>query len=218
MKTAICVKKWDFLKPSVDDRVNDVYVCDESELFKMTGTQEDHSTCESDDSLLQVIPYVTLVDRQTREIFVFKRGMFDVEPDLQGKCSIGLSGHLQMTPNSRVILLEIVAVEAARELEEQVGLLANPLLISNIMSKLKTGACGVLYSNRTKFDRAHIAVAFFLEIDRNELGTHEKGSITSGQFVSIRDLARADRTGMIDLENWSKMVLNMMVMSKKFNV
>lgn len=211
MKTAVCVKKSEAVPLGVEEHLNEYYVFDENDLFKLTATLENREICEKDKTLLQVIPYVTLVDRESREIFIYRQGV-------ESQCSIGVGGHMQSAPNSRVTLLEMVVVEAARHLEEKVGLLANPAMISRIMIKLKSGACGVLYSNRDQRDAMHIGVAFFLEIDRNDLGDFDKRYVTSGQFIGIKELARAHRAGFVELHTWSRMVLNMLVMSKKFNV
>jgi len=213
MKTAVCVKKFDLFKPDIDGSVVETYLYDEKELFKLPATLEDRAKCETDKSLLQVLPYITLVERSTREVYVYRRQASSSDARSQSKCSIGVGSVMEMVPNSRVTLLEMIAVESARVLEEELGILANPLLISRIMQKLKSGGCGVMYSNRTDTDQSYVVVAFFLEIDQNEMTRQDRG-----QFMSMRNLASAFYSGIFDLETWSRMVFNMLAMSKKFNI
>lgn len=207
MSKALCVKKSDLFRVDVDQSEQDIYVQNPKNLFDLKPTLQDRSTCETDPTLLQIIPYVTIFDKHTNDIFVYRRGQASGEKRLSGKCSLGLGGHMEIEPTADKTLVQLIAFEAIRELQEQVGLNLTTELMEQILGKLSGNNCSVMYSNRTEVDRVHLAVSVFLGLDKADLGAMEKGVITRGTWMSFDDLQTSMQEQLFELENWSRMVL-----------
>lgn len=213
MKTAICVPKIALFPAGVDETAQDVYVHDHSLLLNAKPTLEDRATCETDPTLLQIIPYITLFDNKTKEVFVYRRGEASGEQRLSGKCSIGLGGHMEMDPKDPLVasmsLIDIIVEEAAREIEEEVGIANDSALKAIIRNKLMSGNFGLMYNTRTEVDRVHIAVAMYIGVDAEAIMAlpHEADVITKGQWMGFNDMQRAVKIGALEIEHWTRMVL-----------
>jgi predicted NUDIX family phosphoesterase len=207
MTTALCIKKQDLFKTEIDSSLQDIFVTDTKAFLDLECSLHQRSDCETDESLLQIIPYITLYDQKTAEIFVYRRGKASGESRLEGKCSIGLGGHMEITPSEDWNLLDCIATEATRELEEEVSIV-DVMLRETIRRKLIQGNFGIMYNTRTPVDRVHIAVAMFIGVDKNSLDEHEEGIITRGQWMTFEDIKKAVETNMFELEHWSTLVLS----------
>lgn len=210
MKTAICVPKLALFPEGIDNLSQDVYIPDHTLLFKAKMTLEDRATCETDNSLLQVIPYITLFDKETKEVFVYRRGNSSGEVRLNGMCSIGLGGHMEIDPSiTNLNLIEIIVEETVRELEEEIGIEITNALKEEITNKLLSGNFGLMYNNRTEVDKVHIAVAMYIGVDAKEIMSkpHEEDVITKGQWLSFSDIVRSVKAGAFEIEHWTRMVL-----------
>lgn len=208
MSKAICIKKSVVFPDGVDHLPPDVYLHDHQAILTAEVTLEDRATCETDQSLLQIIPYITIFDNKTKEVFVYARGTSSGEKGLVGKCSIGLGGHMEILPGE-MSLSQLIVEEAMRELEEEIELKPTEELRDSLQNKLFHGNVGFMYNTRTDVDRVHLAVAFFVGVDSEEIMSkvHEKGVITKGQFMSISDIRRAVDAGTFEIEHWTRMVL-----------
>lgn len=206
MTTALCIKKDDLFKQGIDDDVQDIFVTDTDNFLQLPCSIEQRATCETDESLLQIIPYVTIYDAETKEVFVYKRGEASGESRLTGKCSIGLGGHMEIEPIPGFGLLSCIAQEAQRELEEEIGI-QDVMLFEIIRRKLMKGNFGIMYNTRTPVDRVHIAVSLFIEVDKNSLRKLEEGVITKGQWMTLPELNKAVEINAFELEHWSTLVL-----------
>lgn len=214
MSKALCVKKSDLFRVAIDPKINEIYVQNSDNLFRLKTTLEDRANCETDESLLQVIPYVTIFDKKTRDIFIYRRGQASGEQRLAGKCSIGLGGHMEVEAKPGETMIELIALETLRELEEEIGLTPTVEMHAEILRKLSENNCGVIYCTHTEVDRVHVGVSFFLGVDQEQLGKHEKDVITRGQFMSYKNIRSAVESGNIEIEQWSKMVLDSFEMAK----
>lgn len=76
--------------------------------------------CETDENYLQLIPYIAVVNERG-EYFSYERGSAGNEARLHAKRSIGLGGHIDHPVTTTIE--DLIATEAARELEEEVGLI-----------------------------------------------------------------------------------------------
>lgn len=208
MSKAICIQKSAVFPDGVDNLEQDVYVKDHQSVLNCFATLEDRANCETDQSLLQIIPYITLFDKKTKEVFIYSRGKGSGEQRLAGKCSIGLGGHMEIQPDG-LTLSEIIVEEALREMEEEIQIDITAELRDELSSKLFHGNVGFMYNSRTDVDRVHLAVAFFVGVDAEQImsKTHEAGVITKGQFMSINDIQRAVDAGAFEIEHWTRMVL-----------
>lgn len=208
MSKALCVPKSAIFPNGTDPKVLDYYVTDHSVLLDAPMSLHDRANCETDESLLQVIPYITIYDKTTKELFVYSRGKASGEQRLSGKCSIGLGGHMEVEPAGKSIL-SVIASEAARELEEEIGIPASSDVIDAIHDTLVSGKFGIMYNNRTEVDRVHIAVAFFLPVDSKAIMAlpHEDDVITKGRWLSFKEIHVGNGDGEFEIEHWTRMVL-----------
>ena len=208
MSKAICIQKALVFPNGVDILPNDVYITDHAAVLNAKTTLEDRSTCETDQSLLQIIPYITLYDKTTKDLFIYSRGKGSGEQRLAGKCSIGLGGHMELE-NADMSLTEIIVTEAVRELEEEIGLEPTEELHKVLRDKLVSGNVGMMYNSRTEVDRVHLAIAFFVAVDAKDIMSkpHEADVITRGQWMSIADIGRAVKAETFEVEHWTRMVM-----------
>lgn len=167
----------------------------------------DRDICEKDPTTLQLIPYVTLVDMETRSVFMYQRGSASGEDKLKAKWSIGIGGHVDEAPAPDENIVQLLAREACREILEEVGVDIDPE-DSNIYDALYIGRQNnLLYvpSSDNPVDHVHLGIHFVEEVSKNELGDSEKDIITNGEWVSIGKLVEY-ATGVDNsrnLEYWS---------------
>jgi predicted NUDIX family phosphoesterase len=158
----------------------------------------DNLGCEKNPAFLQLIPYVLAIN-QLHQVFSYSRGGSGEEARLHGKMSVGLGGHVDSpVPEGWTLKMHLQA-EAARELQEEVGLVVDP---SEIQIK------GVLVNATTPVDVVHIGLlcVYRMQGDKTvDQAGHEVGVIDKGRFLSreaLKENGEYDR-----MENWSKMAL-----------
>ena len=74
---------------------------------------------EEDPSYKQLIGYALLKDSKTKEVLVYRRLTGGGEARLHGKASVGIGGHMNEEVGKTIY--EMLKVNAARELNEEVG-------------------------------------------------------------------------------------------------
>lgn len=189
----------------------------------------DRETCETDEELLQIIPYIALVDTTgpKNKFFVYTRGKTSGEGRLIGKCSIGLGGHID-EPSAAINFTLAIADAASRELKEEVGLdisvskfvsficktngINTPYFSFNNADTFASSRVSILYNNETAVDRVHLGVAFAVNTTPEDLNNHELDVITRGQWLTYAEIKEAEQVSdnPIVLEEWSKMYLNIL--------
>ncbi len=187
------------------------------------------SICETDNTMLQVIPYVVLIDEDTEKVFMYQRGQAGGEDKLKSKWSIGLGGHIDEMPAEDESILDLIAREACRELKEEVGITLasdeSEVYQSTFINGGKPATIYLPYSDNTA-DHVHLGVLIIQNVDKSSLGKHEEGVIEKGTWVSPSELINIatskDETRV--LEYWSQIatieVVNEVIskdMSKKMN-
>lgn len=221
MTTAVCITKADLLPNGIPDGKEDLYLTDFTKLLACKATLEERTNCENDPTKLQIIPYITLFDKKTKEIFIYTRGKASGEQRLAGNCSIGLGGHMETDPSKwpatdgQDVRIEgtplalVIIEEALRELEEEICITATDELRATIRAKIASGNFGLMYNVRTEVDKLHLAVAFFIAVDKEDIMSrpHEANVISRGQWMSISDIQRAVQAGTFQVEHWTRMVL-----------
>jgi predicted NUDIX family phosphoesterase len=207
MGNALCISKSAVFngEPAEGDVLN---VFDSnSDIFNLDSFIIDRAICETDFNLLQLIPYITLKDKDTGRLFVYSRGKGSGEQGLVCKCSIGLGGHVEEGVSQSKNLLTVLAEAAARELNEEVGLEYTPELIEKIKDLFQESRFMVMYNNRSNVDKVHLAIHFHMDVEVESLGKHEEGVITKGEWLTPRELRLKFDNQEIDLEHWSRMAL-----------
>lgn len=155
-------------------------------------SMQDRTTCETDPSFLQLIPYVMV--RRGDEVYSYVRGGSGGESRLHGEMSVGLGGHVDSAP-SNVSLKDHLLNEAARELEEEVGL---------IVDLERLHVVGVLVDATTPVQEVHLGVLCVYDMNKDEvLGTEEEDVVVLGSFKSLEVIG----SHFPRLENWSKLAL-----------
>lgn len=170
--------------------------------------------CETDESVLQLIPYIVFKDRDSQEIFLYTRGRSGNESRLYNKHSIGIGGHVDIAvltdgvPTEHALAFTL-ALEAAREIEEEVGYSLTEAECEALLQTLISERFIRLYTpeSRNPVDRVHLGLAIVLEIDKARLGTLEQGVILQPSWLSVDLLKHMSvvETDTDQLETWSKL-------------
>jgi predicted NUDIX family phosphoesterase len=207
-KNALCVSKeevakilnFDFSTPIVVDERFQL-----SQLNDIKMTIEDRATCETDESLLQIIPYIILKDKLTDKIFVYGRGKASGESRLVGKLSIGLGGHIETIVDSN--LLSSVTEAAYRELVEEIGLKTDK---EQYMATLRFSfdhlSC-ILYNSEDAVGRVHLGLSIIALISQDEITKLEAGVIENGEWKTLEELCDLSEK----MEPWSQSLIQCMV-------
>lgn len=203
-KMALCIYRAD--APLAFNLAKAPLVIDHGPGFWHTPTElVDRAVCETDESTLQLIPYVVLahvphgVAYDKARIFAYSRGKGGAEERLHAKLSIGLGGHVDGIPGNGG-LQSWLNEEACRELREEVGLDLpySAVIFSN----------AVICDPTTEVSRVHIGVLCAVRVSPLELGASEKDVVESGQWLTLPELLAA---GTFErLEPWSQAVAQYM--------
>jgi len=159
------------------------------------------SICEENTDFLQIIPYVTLINREDGCVFRYTRGSGGQENRLHSKTSIGIGGHMECEPTSDII--SMITEEAVREIEEEVGFKAS---FPEIEMKLSRGMYHTLYTNTGNLvDKVHLGISFSVFCNKAEMTKLEEGVIIEPTWLTIDDLKTDCHSPFTRLETWSIM-------------
>ena len=166
-------------------------------FWSLVTTISDRATCETDPSLQQVLPYVTLLNEKG-QVFVYGRGAKGGEQRLVGKLSLGLGGHVDTEPPIGSTLYAHLCDEARRELKEEASLTRElPLRLRKFISDQTPDG------NEVPVGSVHLGIWFTTEITNADLGTLEDGVIVNGEWMDFPTLvANLDR-----FESWSQIII-----------
>ena len=163
--------------------------------------------CETMYDYLHLIPYITVVDKSSGEIFVYSRGKAGGESRLHGNCSIGLGGHMEEALTETYTIKDAIVECIARELEEEVGLKPTLEAKQTYRHNLETNNFNIIYDPSNDVGKVHLGLTMFVVVDREEFGEVEHGVIERGQWMKTEDLINANENMGVTLENWSLIVL-----------
>lgn len=211
MKMALCIKTVDAPK-----LVRAMYFAKSPQLvpidisFFGTPTQlADRAYCETDVSLLQLLPYIVL-EAPDASLFTYTRGGAGEEARLHGNYSVGVGGHVDnnvLGPDEEFDelrfsnLLDLLIDEADREIEEEIGFSCDTkkLVFSHFIAD-GTNSVG----------QVHLGLLCHYKLDDTEYHQVKKmiledNVIVSGRFSHLGTLC--DKQTFERLENWSKAVV-----------
>lgn len=163
--------------------------------------------CETMYDYLHLIPYITVVDKNSGEIFVYSRGKAGGESRLHGNCSIGLGGHMEEELTETYTIKDAIVECIARELEEEVGLKPTEEAKQVYRRNLDTGNFNIIYDPSNDVGKVHLGLTMFVVVEREHFGEVEHGVIERGQWMKTEDLINANENMEVALENWSLIVL-----------
>lgn len=158
----------------------------------------DRADCETDESMLQLIPYIVARD-QSMKIFMYQRGSAGDEGRLHAKWSIGLGGHMDRAPGSEGLRMHI-DYEAMREVSEEIGIGPNTMPVYTHL----------LLNREDSVGRVHIGILGFAHLPGDLSGMKlEEGNIEDGKWVTLDELRTSELYD--SLEPWSQMAVSTMV-------
>ena len=133
-----------------DDKTKEIINTFESYEVKRRGDMEE------DPSFKQLIGYVLLKDINTNEVLVYKRLVGGGEARLHGKASVGIGGHMNEIEEKTIF--EMLKINAARELNEEVG-------VSEEEALNNLHFIGLINDDETEVGQVHIGVVYECKVD-----------------------------------------------------
>lgn len=173
------------------------------------------SEAETSDTLLQVIPYCILCQKDPEtnfpyeKLLVYKRAKSGSETRLHDKWSVGFGGHINPEDTELCMLRgKFIAGGAAkeclrRELTEELANLNPKTVVGNTQI--------ILHDTSTEVSSVHLGWVFYIAVDEEvaeSIQSNESG-ITDLQWVSITEL-NSD-TWKPKLESWAKLIVEKLV-------
>ena len=202
MTDILCIKKDSFKEIlNCDSYLN----IDGSDILTLETHFVDRYIAEVDESYIQIIPYVTLIDIATDKIFRYRRGKDSDESKLAGKYSIGISGHMyDLTFNQRSGNITQLTGNAIRVLDEEVyicDVIDYDVLHSQIDDILTNRKFTVIWNNTTPESAMHVAIAFTIKVDMTSILTID------GKWLDMSEINQMTESNKLLLEDWSKVLV-----------
>ena len=166
-----------------DDKTKKIIDTFESYEVKRRGDMEE------DPSYKQLIGYVLLKDSNTNEVLVYKRLVGGGEARLHGKASVGIGGHMNEVEGKTIF--EMLKINAARELNEEVG-------VSEEEALNNLHFIGLINDDKTEVGQVHIGVVYECKVDKNLVEVKEDDTLVIKWMSG--DEAKAEE----NYETWSE--------------
>lgn len=163
----------------------------------------DRPECESNADFMQLIPYSILKATQDGQVYIYaySRGAGSGEQGLVGRWSIGLGGHVEEEPGNGKSLIDVLALSAQRELEEEVGLKLKLDVFYDVIAETK-----FIANHQDKVARVHLGLSHVFTFDhRLPIESKEEGQVDDAGWKSLEEIHQMLKDGLF--EEWSKMVL-----------
>lgn len=166
-----------------DDKTKEIINTFESYEIKRRGDMEE------DPSFKQLIGYVLLKDINTNEVLVYKRLVGGGEARLHGKASVGIGGHMNEIEEKTIF--EMLKINAARELNEEVGVSEEEAL-ENLQF------IGLINDDETEVGQVHIGVVYECKVDKNNVEVKEDDTLV------IKWMSGVEAKKEENYETWSE--------------
>lgn len=144
---------------------------------------------EEDSSYKQLIGYVLLKDANTNEVLVYKRLVGGGETRLHGKASVGIGGHMNEVEGKTIF--EMLKINAARELNEEVG-------VSEEEALNNLHFIGLINDDKTEVGQVHVGVVYECKVDKSKVEVKEDDTLVIKWMTA--DEAKAEE----NYETWSE--------------
>ena len=144
---------------------------------------------EEDPSYKQLIGYVLLKDANTNEVLVYKRLVGGGEARLHGKASVGIGGHMNEVEGKTIF--EMLKINAARELNEEVG-------VSEEEALNNLHFIGLINDDKTEVGQVHVGVVYECKADKSKVEVKEDDTLVIKWMIA--DEAKAEK----NYETWSE--------------
>ena len=123
---------------------------------------------EEDPSYKQLIGYVLLKDANTNEVLVYIRLVGGGEARLHGKASVGIGGHMNEVEGKTIF--EMLKINAARELNEEVG-------VSEEEALNNLHFIGLINDDKTEVGQVHVGVVYECKVDKSKVEAKEDDTL-----------------------------------------
>ena len=144
---------------------------------------------EEDSSYKQLIGCVLLKDANTNEVLVYKRLVGGGEARLHGKASVGIGGHMNEVEGKTIF--EMLKINAARELNEEVG-------VSEEEALNNLHFIGLINDDKTEVGQVHVGVVYECKVDKSKVEVKEDDTLVIKWMTA--DEAKAEE----NYETWSE--------------
>ena len=202
MKEVLCIDKKAFFHKGLQPSIKKVWVPEVDDLFNQEVSVAAQHFANSAPHLLQVVPYITLVDTSTGEIFVYV-------DQVSRLCSIGLTSPVYVEPTIDRPIVEHLALASSYLCQRYLNMVVSGQLYDQFKAKYIYKGCGVIYVPGCTHTSKKIAVASFLEVDKESLIIDHQ-DVAKGQWMRPGNLVRHIDSANITIDPWSSMVLEVL--------
>lgn len=148
--------------PKEDEKVKKIVDTFEHYEVKRRGDMEENPKYK------QLIGYVLVKDKATKEVLVYRRLVGGGEARLHGKASVGIGGHMNEVAGKTIY--EMLKINAARELNEEVGVDENYAL-KNLHF------VGLINDDKEVVGQVHVGVVYTCEVDKDIVEVKEDDTL-----------------------------------------
>ena len=166
-----------------DEKTKRIINTFESYEVKRRGDMEENPNYK------QLIGYVLLKDITTGEVLVYKRLVGGGEARLHGKASVGIGGHMNEVEGKTIF--EMLKINAARELNEEVGVSEEDTL-NNLHF------IGLINDDKTEVGQVHIGVVYECKVDKQLVEVKEDDTLV------IKWMTGEEAKAEENYETWSE--------------
>lgn len=176
-----------------------------NDAWEVAGDVKRRGDVEEDMTYLQPIP--AMIIKRGNEYFAYTRLEGGGEKRLHNMGSLNIGGHMNLEQEEYWNFEHLLALGAARELEEEVYILdENGKEISNHYEITKTmPIVGLIYSDMTPVDSVHLGLLSIITIPEKWDVKVKETDTLRGSFKTIDEIKK------MNLENWGKMALSVLV-------
>ena len=175
-----------------------------NDMWETGGSVLRRGDVEEDMSYLQPIPAMVL--KRGNEYFAYTRLEGGGEERLHNMSSLTVGGHMNLEQEEYWNFEHLLALGAARELEEEVYILdENGKEIDNHFEITKEMTiAGLGYTDVSSVDAVHLAVYSVITIPESYDVKVKETDVLKGEFKTLEEVKK------MNLENWSKMALSVL--------
>lgn len=172
-----------------DERVKKIAATFDKYEVKRRGDMEE------DPSFKQLIGYALIKDKATKEVLVYKRLVGGGESRLHGKASVGIGGHMNDVANKSIE--EVIKINAAREVEEEIG-----INFDEALANLKF--VGLINDDREEVGKVHIGLVYVCEVNKANV------KVVEDDTLKIEWLSSENARNVENYESWSQFLVPIM--------
>lgn len=203
MLNIVCVKKVDLFTKIASSNIINGVIANHEAFFGLPLTMKQHARSVYDDVMLQIIPFITLINRETQEVLIYRHA------DASLPCSIGLDTYLE-EEHASATLESMIARQSAELLRHELGLTNHQELRKVFAQNIVDGNCGILYHDKDHLLSQRVAVSFMAFVDPKDITLTNHNVLSRGQWMKVEDMENALRNKLITLNPWSLSVLEVL--------